>query len=556
MTRQEIEPKTRGLQVSVIEMPRAKNRLRTLMLSALAGAAFIPASAALADDAQTQKLQQQVDQLQQQLQAFEQDVKAAKRQTVTLPANAYAADMPLFKALPGVKLTWGGFIEAAAVWRQRNEVSDGASDPGFSTIPFPNSPLYNENETRFSARQSRLSLLATGDISPAQHLAAYYEMDFLGAGVTPNNRESNSYNLRVRNAYATWDNDEWHTHFLAGQSWSLLTQNRVGITPRTENTPLSIDAQYVAGFNWARQDQFRMAWDWKKTLWLAVSAESPQTSVTGSNAPGVVSNVANPGTGSGLFNSTTSYSNDTIPDIIEKAALDPGWGHYEVVGIERWFNDRVWGTPNGAAPVAGAPGTNDTTMGYGIGGSVLLPVFPKFVDFQASVLTGKGLGRYGSAQLPENVIAADGSLSPLQTTQFLLGLVAHATPDIDVYAYYGQEQVNSNYWTTAAGSQGGYGNPAFANGGCLLEVPANSVGFNTPAAGQSCQAQIQKSQEFTIGFWKNLYKGPVGRVAFGAQYEYIRDTAFAGSPTAGATPNQGLNPNNNIVYVSLRYYPF
>ena len=39
--------------------------------------------------------------------------------------------------------------------------------------------------------------------------------------------------------------------------------------------------------------------------------------------------------------------------------------------------------------------------------------------------------------------------------------------------------------------------------------------------------------------------------------------AFAGNwhgpavaVTAGPTPNQGLNPYNNIVFFSLRYYPF
>src|SRR5580704_8545393 len=207
MTRQAVEPKNRGFQVSAVETPRAKNRLRTLMLSALASAAFIPASVAVADDAQTEKLQRQVDQLQQQLQAFQKDVTAAKKQAAYVPPNAYAADMPFVKALPSVKLQWGGFIEAAAVWRQRNEISD-IGDPGFASLPFPNSPLYNENETRFSARQSRLSLLATGDISPVQHLAAYYEMDFLGAGVTSNSRESNSYVPRIRHAYATYDNDD------------------------------------------------------------------------------------------------------------------------------------------------------------------------------------------------------------------------------------------------------------------------------------------------------------------------------------------------------------
>ena len=53
-------------------------------------------------------------------------------------------------------------------------------------------------------------------------------MDFLGAGVTANARESNSYNLRIRQAWLTYDNDYYHFHLMAGQGWSLLTQDRVG----------------------------------------------------------------------------------------------------------------------------------------------------------------------------------------------------------------------------------------------------------------------------------------------------------------------------------------
>ena len=102
MTRQEIEPHYRGLDVSATT-PRT-NGLRTVMLGLLASAAFIPASVAVADDAQTEKLQRQVDALQQQLQAFQKDVTAAKRQAAYVPPNAYAADLPFVKALPGVKV--------------------------------------------------------------------------------------------------------------------------------------------------------------------------------------------------------------------------------------------------------------------------------------------------------------------------------------------------------------------------------------------------------------------------------------------------------------------
>jgi hypothetical protein len=55
-------------------------------------------------------------------------------------------------------------------------------------------------------------------------------------------------------------------------------------------------------------------------------------------------------------------------------------------------------------------------------------------------------------------------------------------------------------------------------------------------------------------------KGDLGQVRFGGQYEYVRLQAFDGLPLVsaanGPTPNQGLNPNNNIFFFSFRYYPF
>ena len=163
----------------------------------------------------------------------------------------------------------GSFIAMEGAFRQRNEASSGASDPPFGTIPLQNSPLYSENELRFSAQQSRIAFKASGDIDPTRHVKGYYETDFLGAGVTANSRESNSYNPRIRQAYFAYDDDNWHNHFSAGQMWSLLTQNRVGILNSTENIPLTIDAQYVAGFNWARQPAIRYVQDWGKIAWFA-----------------------------------------------------------------------------------------------------------------------------------------------------------------------------------------------------------------------------------------------------------------------------------------------
>jgi hypothetical protein len=35
-------------------------------------------------------------------------------------------------------------------------------------------------------------------------------------------------------------------------AWSMLTQNRVGITARQENIPLTIDPNYIVGFDFTR----------------------------------------------------------------------------------------------------------------------------------------------------------------------------------------------------------------------------------------------------------------------------------------------------------------
>jgi len=543
------------------------------MCGACMGAALLPAAPAAADDAQTERLQRQIDAMQQQLIELKRQMKETKAAAAAPPPPAPPGEYtkaPIAKApwpAPGVNIKVGGFVEAAGIFRQRNEVSDMQVVP-YAQIPFPNSPLYHEPEALFSARQSRLSLLATGDWDPIQHLAAYFEMDFLGAGVTANSRESNSYQPRIRQAFFTYDNDDWHFHMLAGQAWSLLTPNRVGIIPRMENTPLTIEAQNVVGFNWARQAQVRFVEDWNKVAWFGVSIESPQVNFvsnsvfpfSGASAvanfggvtlpPGITVNDLNACQAGGLLNNTTGCSVDQIPDIIEKFALDPGFGHYEVVGLERFLTDRVYTTA-----IAGS-GTNKTHLGWGIGGSVLVPVWEKFVDFQGNVLTGQGIGRYGSSQVADVTIGPDGSLTPLQTTQVMLGLIAHPVTGLDVYAYAGQEQLNASPWTIGA-TQGGYGNPSFVNNGCLLENQGGgSASFNMAIAPTVCTANVKRTQEITVGFWQDIYKGSLGRFVVGMQYEYVRLEAFPGLWTGAGTPNQGLSPNNQMFLTSLRFYPF
>src|SRR6267142_638460 len=54
---------------------------------------------------------------------------------------------------------------------------------------------------------------------------------------------------------------------------------------------------------------------------------------------GTVVNFLNTG-GGGDFLQNVNVTTDQAPDVIEKVAFDPGWGHYEIFGLQRWFTDK------------------------------------------------------------------------------------------------------------------------------------------------------------------------------------------------------------------------
>ena len=429
----------------------------------------------------------------------------------------------------------GGFTAMEGLYRTRNEVTSIGSN--FGAIPLRQSVLAHEGEFRLTAQQSRFSMLMKGDIDPNQHLAGYAELDLLGAAGTANTNESNSYTPRMRQVYATYDYDPLSLHALAGQSWSLATLFRRGVTPHTENVPYTIDAQYVPGFTWARQPQFRVAkgFDDDK-YWLAASLESPQiTYSVGPNGTGLtsgqVANFNNPGIAQ--LTPGQAYSNDIAPDVIVKGAADPGWGHYELYGLANFAQDRVSVVGNGH---------NNTRVGGGVGGGLIIPLIGNNLSFQISSLAGYGIGRYGSGQLPDSTIGPSGASALLPEVQALAGLTGHPKPSIDLYAYVGTEQIGKKTFSTA-GRAYGYGNPLFSNAGCNVELSTAACTGNTSGITQG-----------TVGAWWRFFRGNYGTAEVGAQYSYTRRAIFKGVPAAGGGGNQSTD--DNIFMFSARYLPF
>ena len=455
---------------------------------------------------------------------------------IMLASSPALADTTLTSG--SITVSLGGFLASEGVYRSRSESADIGSS--YSGVPFANQSTAHLSETRFTARQSRLSLMATGDVDSDTHLTFWNEMDFLGAAQTANSNESNSYNLRIRNMYTTIDWDSLGLQFLAGQNWSLATANTHGITPRNELVPTSIDSQYVVGFNWARQPQLRLTKNWNHQFWAAVSVENPQTTFAGNAAAAAGITIVNTHTGGSLFNSVNTYSLNHIPDVIGKIAWEPMIGdaqplHMEAYGIYRDFYDR---TLVAAGNALGLPVGNQNAdrSGGGIGGTITWNAIPKMLDLQATALTGSGIGRYGSGQLPDATFRPDGTLAPINETTWMAGATWHITPLLDLYTYDGQEAQQKKTFAVGTATSG-LGSPALNLGGCLVE-------------GGSCPANIQAENQITGGFWWRAYQGKFGSFRFGAQYSYTHLTSF---PGAG-----GLKPttDDSMVFTSVRYYPF
>jgi hypothetical protein len=428
----------------------------------------------------------------------------------------------------GINVSFGNtFIEAASIFRTRNETADISSN--FNTgIPMPNNPNYFLSEFRESAHQSRLAMLAEGRVNEDTKLDGYFESDFQSAATTSNSVESNSYNPRLRLAYATLDKEDWGTYLLGGQAWSLLTMFKEDMTPRQEDIPLTIDGQYAVGFTWTRNPQFRVVQHFGDLYAAGLSLESPQAVVfSGPNAPGVPTTFSNPG--GMLLNPLVNYSTDIGPDVVAKITADPGVGHFELYGVGRAFRSR-------------ANFSNHTILGGGGGAGAILPIIPKLLDAQADFLIGDGIARYGTVGLPDVAVKPDGVLAPIPEIQALVGLVGHPTDSIDLYAYGGVEQANSTSFTLN-GVPFGYGNLLYNNSACLHEAASAS------AAATNCAANTKQVWQVTGGFWWDVYKGDFGRLRIGGQGSYTERRVFAGI-------GGGPNTNEGIFMASLRYYPF
>jgi hypothetical protein len=474
---------------------------------------------------------------------------------------------PLTIHFRGINITPGGYAAGEFVRRSR---ALGADLPTpFNSVSMPGASQSQVSEFFGSGRQSKITTFVDGHMKNV-HLSSYVSADFLSAGVTSTSTETDSYTLRLRQAWgqARFDNG-WS--FLGGQEWSLLTENGKGISPdddlgRTNDArPKTIDPSYSVGFVFARQYGIRVTKNFGDVAAFAVALENPQgTLTTHGNGDNFLLGEAG---ASNSYNTTSTYTFNPAPDIIAKLAFDPAFGHYEIFGLYDRFTDRIFPCgevklatgattgpcPDGVGTGPSAAGAYNASKDGGGAGASARWKLPAGFTFGVKGFGGRGIGRYAPGGLADVTIHANGTLNVMKNLEGLSTLEWHSKK-LDLYFYTGAEYAGRAYdFDAISGKEVGYGAPLFSNYGCYLETaPTVNTGF-APGTLANCTADTRVVIEGTGGFWYRFYSGPRGRFQFGTQYSYLTRQTWSG---AGLTKGTSVAPEgiDNMVFVSFRYY--
>jgi hypothetical protein len=485
----------------------------------------------------------------------------------TLPGPS-PMDGPLTIRFRGISITPGGYAAAEFVRRSRALGAD-VSTP-FNSLTMPGASQSSLPEFFGSGRQSKITAFVHGQEGKVD-LSSYVSADFLSAGVTSNSNSTNSYTLRLRQAWvqAKFGDSGWS--LLGGQMWTLATEDGKGIAPdddlgRTNDArPKTIDSTYNVGFVFARQAGIRLTKSFGDKVAVAFAVEAPQgTLTTHGNGDNFLLGEAG---ASNSYNTTANYTFNPSPDLIAKIAFDPGFGHYEIFGISDRFTDRVFPCgevklvapattgpcPNGAGTGPNALGAyNASKSGAALGASARWSFDNKHIVFGLKGFGGSGTGRYAAGGLSDVSIDGDGTLHMIKNLAGLTTL-EFKTKKLDIYGYGGVEYAaRTASFDPITGKEVGYGAPLFNNSGCYTELPpAVNTGF-TPTSLSNCTADTRALIEGTVGFWYRFYNGPRGRFQFGTQYSYVTRDTWSGT---GFVKNVGVSPEgiDNMVFTSFRY---
>jgi hypothetical protein len=421
-----------------------------------------------------------------------------------------------------------GFMDMTSV--TRSTAPGSGIGTNFGSIPYGNAQGGALSETRLSPQNSRLGMRIDTSFKDYK-VMGYWESDFLGQlGSPPNGGlavSSNPYVFRLRLFWV--DVKKGKSEFLAGQSWSLMTPGRNGISPLPGDVFYSqdIDVNYQLGLTWGRIPGFRYVYHPSNQVAFGLALEQSEPYVGGGNGgsgvtlPSAISTTATTGTiGSvlgGQINNGSSVINAAalMPDIIAKLAFDPAKRfHAEVAGV--MIANKI------AYPVSGPAFPTNTKVGGGGSVNLGFDLVPN-VRVVTNNYYSAGGGRYIFGQAPDFMIRADGTISLIHSASTVTGLEITAKKTL-LYAYYGGVYIAKDQALDANGTTKiGYG--AISNDG-----------------------QNRAIQEITFGTNTTLAKSPKwGALNLMFQYSYLQRNPWL---VTGTSPT---NAHLSMGFVNLRF---
>jgi hypothetical protein len=423
---------------------------------------------------------------------------------------------PLTIRVGKVSMTPYGWLELTTILRDKNVGSGLASN--FGNSPFSNTTPGHLSEFRFTAQNSRLGVRFDAHHGGADVLGLV-ETDF--AGFSPGNVPvtTNSNGPRMRLFWMDVRKSKWE--ILGGQSWSLLTPNRKGLSPLPADifSTQNIDPSIQVGLTWARDPQFRVVYHANKTVTFGVSLEAAEQYGGGSAGAG---QITLPDALASSYSSQLDLGNSTFgvpnlhPDVIAKLAFDPKTGHrdlhFEIGGVLSGF--RFYNSL-------------DQTKHHATGGGILAGVnYELFRNFRliANGFYSNGGGRWIFGLGPDVIINADGKPSLVHSASTVSGFEYQASPKDLFDAYYGGAYLYRSAAVDLNGQLIGYG---------YTGSPSN---------------HNRSLQQLTVGYTHTFWRDPnYGALQVVSQYSYlVRHPWFV---AAGQPDGAHLN----YLYLSIRY---
>jgi uncharacterized coiled-coil protein SlyX len=452
---------------------------------------------------------------------------AAISRAAATPSPNPEPEPPLQFHIGSASITPVGFMDFTGVFR--THAAGGSIGTSFGSIPYGlGTAAYQQNmsETRLSMQNSRIGFRTDAEIMGA-HVIGYMEADFLGNNGTNVAVTSNSNTLRSRVYWV--DIMKGKFEILGGQTWSLITPGRVGISPLPADVfyTQNMDVNYQAGLFWGRIPELRLVFHPAKQVALAVALDSPDQYAGGSSGgPTITLPSALSSTYASELDTSASSGGlgapNVAPDVIAKLAIDPNKRvHFEIGGVERHF--KVWYP--GVAATSSTPAIPASTFSTTGGGGFLnlhVEIFKGF-RLMTNNFWSDGGGRYIFGQAPDLIARANGSISLLRSGSTVTGFEFSQKKTL-IFAYYGGIYVGRNTAVDTTGKLIGYGYTGAPN------------------------TQNRTIQEPTLGFNQAIWKNPkYGAINVIGQYSYLTRNPWY------VAAGQPANASLNMVFFDLRY---